>query len=100
MWVQGSGDIPRGGGQAEEVSHLFFKQSLLKLVTAGCTSCCPGSFAVHWAGSEHGAGPCVTPPMQNAPREMQGPAFNLLIDRVPLAKSSEPGSLGQAGGLD
>lgn len=51
-WAQGSGNVPRGGGQPEEVSQLLFKQSLFKLVTVGCVSCCArGLRFVGWAVS-------------------------------------------------
>lgn len=71
-WAQGSGDVPRGGGQPEEVSQLLFKQSLLKLVTVGCISCCLCGFAVHRVGGVHGAGRisttlCVALSLQKIP---------------------------------
>lgn len=71
-WAQGSGDVPRGGGQPEEIFLLLFKQPLLKSVVAGHISFCPHGFAVHRAGSKHSAGAvstalCVAPPLQNTP---------------------------------
>lgn len=62
----------RWGGQAEEVSHLFFQAVFVKIGHGRLHLLLPRRFAVHWAGSEHGAGwvstaLCVAPPVQNAP---------------------------------